>query len=274
MDLSQVQVDRLHLIFDMPTEGILQVTELWILSNLGDRTVGDELGEGNFLVTLPEGAANLGFEGGTSNERFQASSDGNSFTDRLAIRPGVGSHEIVFSFNLVVDDDSLDFSQPLEYPVEAVVLLAPQGVVSLEGDRIEDLGLRQMSGASLQNYSAGPLSAGDELAFRVKRDKSSQSTEGDSGKNVGLVIGVSLLLVALAATGYWLDRRLQKRDDGMLGATEEPETDVVVLEESQDREALLQQLADLDDAFDAGEIDEDDYQRQRTSLKNQLMKIL
>jgi hypothetical protein len=175
---------------------------------------------------------------------------------------------------MVLDDDSIDFSQPLEYPVEAVVLLAPQGVVTLDGETIEDLGLRQMSGTSLHNYSAGPLSAGDELAFRVRRDKLSQTTEGGSSRTVGLVIGVGALLVALSATGYWLDRRLQKREVGIVPATEEPESDAVVLAESQGREELLQQMADLDDAFDAGEIEEDDYQLQRKALKNQLMKIL
>ena len=40
------------------------------------------------------------------------------------------------------------------------------------------------------------------------------------------------------------------------------------------RETLLGELAELDDAYDAGEIGESDYQRQRKDLKGKLMGIL
>jgi len=272
-DVSQLQVDRLHLIFDMPSEGMLQVTELWILSNLGDRTVATELGEGIFEVQLPEGAANLGFESGTSSSRFQPSDETNSFIDRLPIRPGMGSHEIIFSFNLAIDR-SLDFTQSMRYPVEAVVLLAPQSVVELEGEKIQDLGLRQMSGTALNNYSAGPISSGDALELTVKREKASPTSSGERDNTLGIVLGISLLVLALGATGYWLDRRNQRREVGSAETLMEFEASADPVDGRSDRERLLQEIADLDDAYEAGEIEEERYREQRNDLKNQLMEVL
>jgi mono/diheme cytochrome c family protein len=272
-DVSQLQVDRLHLIFDMPNEGILQVTELWILSNLGDRTVATELGEGIFEVQLPEGAANLGFESGTSSSRFQPSDETDSFIDRLPIRPGMGSHEIIFSFNLAIDR-SLDFTQSMMYPVEAVVLLAPQGVVELEGEMIQDLGLRQMSGTALNNYSAGPISSDDVLKLTVKREKTSPSSSGERNNTLGIVLGISLLVLALGATGYWLDRRNQQRRVGPVKSPMGLEPSADPVDGRPDRESLLQEIANLDDAYEAGKIEEERYRQKRNDLKDQLMEVL
>jgi len=272
-DLSQLRVDRLHLIFDMPSEGVLQVTELWILSNLGDRTVATQAGEGIFSVQLPENAANLGFEGGTSSTRFQQSTETNGFIDLLPIRPGMGSHEIVFSFNLLFES-TLDFSQSMAYPVEAIIMLAPQGVVELEGAGIEDLGLRQMSGAALRNYSAGPISSGEELEVRVKREKTSQAVSEESKNTIEIVVGTGLFIIALAATGFWLDRRLQKREAGSESMPMELDADETAGDERLDRERILQELADLDDAYEVGEIDDHSYEKQRKDLKDQLMEVL
>lgn len=49
----------------------------------------------------------------------------------------------------------------------------------------------------------------------------------------------------------------------------EPDED----EPEYDKETLLQAIADLDDQFDAGEIDEADYKAERQRLKTMLMDV-
>src|SRR3972149_2844806 len=71
-DASQLRVDRLHLLFDFPGPDLIRVVELWILSNLGDRTVTPQEADGVVKIVLPEGASNLRFEEGEVGGGFQA----------------------------------------------------------------------------------------------------------------------------------------------------------------------------------------------------------
>jgi hypothetical protein len=42
----------------------------------------------------------------------------------------------------------------------------------------------------------------------------------------------------------------------------------------QDRQALLRSIANLDNAFEAGEIEENSYQERRIELKTKLLKMM
>jgi hypothetical protein len=42
----------------------------------------------------------------------------------------------------------------------------------------------------------------------------------------------------------------------------------------EERERLLRSIADLDDAFEAGEIEEESYREERSELKARLLEIM
>lgn len=270
-DTSNVQVDRIHVIFEVLREGIVQVSELWILSNIGDRTIASDLGDGILTIQLPDGADNPGFESGMLGTRFQVTENG--FTDLYPIRPGIGNQEIIFSFNLPFEK-SLKFSQPISYPVGAVVLLVPEGIVELKGDGLQDLGIRQTTEGTLHNYGAGPLSPGTTLEVTVKRASGSGLASILSNSSLGIVVGVVLFVIALGGTTFWLYRRKQ---DAEIEADEFQLTDqprARVDEKRDDRESILQAIADLDDAYEAGEVETESYAERRENLKAQLMEIM
>jgi hypothetical protein len=269
-DLTNVQLDRMHVILDMPVEGILQVTELWILSNLGDRTISSETGEGVLAVQLPVDAVDLNFESGMLATRYQVTEGG--FIDLYPIRPGIGSHEIVFSFNMPFDK-SLDFSQPITYPVEAVVMLSPEGIVELTGEGVQDLGLRQLTDMTLHSYSMGAMSPGSVLEFTVKRESGAGTLSIGSSSILEVSVAVLILMVALGGTWFWLYQHREKQEVELDGFywTEEHVTD---LKKTGDRETILQAMADLDDSYGAGEIKSAAYQKYRRALKERLMEIM
>jgi hypothetical protein len=267
-DTSGVLVDRLHTIFSVSVEGVLEVTELWIVSNFSDHTIATSDGAGVLEIALPQGATNLRFDSGALGDRFFATEIG--FIDTLPMRPGIGTHEVVFSFELPYEK-KLDFKQPMLYPVDAIVLLTPATGPELEGDGIFDMGAREMSGSLLQNYNAESIAAGG--VFKVTLTGSGvDAGVSDDTTPVSIVIGVGALILAAGAIGIWWFRRPETPAESI--EPDEQKHEEITTERVDDQDVLLRSIADLDDAFEAGEIEQSLYQERRTELKTKLLNIM
>lgn len=267
-DLSLVQVERLHVILSALAEDRLQVMELWIISNLGDRTVAMDGGEGLLEIRLPAGAANIQFESDAPENRFEMTGEG--FIDRLPIHVGSGSHEIFVGFE-VPFGEQLEFLQPIDLPASALVLLTPGGGLRLKGEGIADTGVRQAMGTNLLTYSAAPLSAGEMLRFVIMRGGASQEVGQTFSSLPKVLLGVAALLLALLVGGNWLrSARAPSANPPLDPSLEGLSTQV----ESSDTEAMLQAIADLDQAFEAGEMGEQAYRERRPALMGDVLQII
>jgi hypothetical protein len=254
-DTRAVHIDRLHLMFDFTVEGVVEVTEVWVLSNQGNQTITPEEG---LEFILPSGFSDLRFFNQMASERRFLITD-RGFYDRGSLRPVEGT-ELVFSFNLPFKR-RLDFAQPMSYPVSATVILMPENGPKVEAEGLQDLGVENFGGTRRQTYNLDPISAGDGLELRLS---GGSAAFGGEATQIGLIIGAALFGLALLAAGVWW-YRIKGRD----GAQE-----VVVEEIVSDREDLLRAIADLDDAFEAGSIPEDEYHRRRQSLKQQIVDLM
>jgi mono/diheme cytochrome c family protein len=257
-DESKVKVDRLHLIFDFSVEGLVEVSELWLLSSDGDRTVVPHEGANALPIQLPEGFSNLRFGSALTLEQFSLTEDG--FLIHEPIRPGEPL-EVVFSFTLPYER-SMQFTQSMNLPVQAVVLLAASEAPEIEGEGVEDLGERDMGGLILRSYAMSGLEAGDHLELSL-RGKHPLAGSGLSSSTLVLglaVFGVVLIVVAAVLWG-WQRRGAERLEDASL--KESP---------TLGRGQLLKDIASLDDAYEAGEMDQSDYEQQRAALKAQLLE--
>jgi hypothetical protein len=270
-EFSQIQVDRLHVILSEQTDGTLQVLELWIISNLGDRTVATNGGEGFLEVRLPASATDVQWESDAPSDRFQMTEAG--FIDRLPIQPGSGNHEIVSQFELPFSK-RLDFIQPMDLPVAALVLMVPEGGLRITGEGITDSGVRQIMGTSLHTYNADPISPGNALSFSVMRGGASQIASEVFSFLPGFLLGAIALLLALLVGSNWL------RSAKALSANI-PSADFVPSSGSRlwpigtgELDAYLQAIADLDDAYDAGQIEQDAYREHRRKLKADIIGMV
>ena len=250
-----VQVTRLHLLFDFPAEDVVQIVELWLLSNIGDRTVfaGQT---GAIEVDLPEGATGLSLDGGTIGDRFELTSSG--FRDRRELVPGENTSELVFSYNLPYDG-SLELVRQPAYPVAATVAMVSGDGPQVVGDGFTDMGLRQVSGASLHTYERGPAQAGDEIALTLRgRAAAGANTAGIQP----MVLGVAALALALVGAGLiWFRPRRTVRV-----TVAPPES----LGAEADEDRILWAIASLDNDFAAGKIDPATYQTRRADLVRSL----
>ena len=116
-----------------------------------------------------------------------------------------------------------------------------------------------METGQVSTYGQGDLPAGTELILRL--DGEPNLTSGASTSNVirdnsselliGIVMAAGVLVIAVVVIRQWRQEPVQVMS----------------------RDELLQELANLDDAFEAGEINEAAYHREREEIKADLMTI-
>ena len=260
MDDGLLVVERLHLIFDYSIEGVVEVSELLLMTNTGDRTIAGQDGSNDIRVPLPKGFSNLYFADSPELMRFTEDADG--FVMHEAFIPGEAV-EVYFSFTLPYER-SLDYQQHVDYPVEAIVILKTQGPPAISGEGLSDVGARDMGGLVMESYRMDPLERGEILELRLSGRHPAKT---DSSSTTNLIIGaVALGLTLIALFIIWW-----KWSQGR-GSTVEYD-DETVPEEPRDREALIRAIAALDDSFEAGEITDKAYKERREELKHTLKEL-
>jgi hypothetical protein len=249
-DTDALSVERLHVLFDFPAANQVQVVELWVLSNSGDRTVVAESGRAVVEVALPEGATGLAFEDNSVADRYLQTADG--FGDTEPILPGQGMSQFIFSYWLPYDG-GLTFSRRSDYPVNAVVVLLPQNGIRAEGAGLRDLGVQDVGGEAVQAFEGGAIAAGQALEVKLSgRPAGAEAASTINWNNLG--VGLGLLVVLLAGAGAWWFRRSRAAPEGQADPTE----------------SLLDAIAELDEALEAGRIEATEHHRRREALKREL----
>lgn len=247
---AAVRVERMHLFFDFSGD-LATVGELYIFSNDGDRTFWKPSGTLEF--SLPAGAQSLNVQGAQAGvDYFQT---GQGLVATSPVRPGSGTAQILYSFSLPYGRQ-MDFEHSVYYPVSVANVLVPEVGVRVRGPALQDQGVQHIQGAPYHSYLAANLSPGDTLSFRLSgRPATAAAAAGGLATDpTSLAIGAGVLGLTIAGVGYWWLLRSRGRSPAL----------------PADRESLLQAIADLDDAFEAGEMDERAYRRKRARLKAQL----
>lgn len=248
-DPAIIRIEQLHVILSAGPAS-LQVDEVLVASNASDRTYIDEDGAG-LRVTLPPAAARLQFPQDEASGRYLRTADG--FADTQAVYPGEQTLQVAFSFALPYHGDSLDVALPTVYPVQNINVLIPEGGLQLSSSQLTSAGSRQTQAGAYLNLVGGPLSPGESLSFHVS---GAQVAQPAASLWVRAGAGAAALAACIGAF-VWLRSR-----------TGEP-----VEDSPADEEALLDALAALDDAYEAGQVDENEYRRERSELKAALVEL-
>lgn len=261
-DPSAVVARRVHVLMDRPTEGAVRVVEMWIFVNEGGRTVAPENGEGGVEVALPVRARDLRFEDSLLAERYQPTELGFRLTTPL--RPGGEGAQVVFSFNLPLGDFP-ELVQPLTVPVDAVTVLVVEGGPAVTGTGVQNVGEREAGGERFEQYSLGSLPAGDALRLELEGPPWWQKLLPRS-LDAGWAVGAAALVIALAAVTWWYRPWIASRE----ATPEEAEGQRT----GRRRRSLLEAIAELDDTFERGEVEEAVYRQRRNELKAELMQLM
>ncbi|MBO9361954.1 MAG: c-type cytochrome [Thermoflexus sp.] len=215
-----------------PLADRLLVTEIWIYSNRGSTTYGGANGPG-MLFFLPSGASNLQISEGELGVRYRQ--EGERLIDTAAVPPGIG-YQTAFGYELPLAQARTLTLRSL-YPVAQWSLLIAGDVIGATGPGIRDLGVRTLGATVYRLYEVRPPDPGQALTLSLRPRSAAPSWLAP----ILLILGAGL-----AAGIVWV------RWGRQVDPTEE--------------------IARLDEAYAAGEVDEATYRRRRAALKARAMR--
>ncbi len=279
-DDSEVRLDLVHIFAESFGE-VLRISETHLFGSSGDRAyIGEEDAggrRGTVFVPLPEGSVGFALGEGFPEDRFAAVDGG--LMDSEPVRPGTLMSEVRFSYHLMASGRTISLERSFAYPVTNLTVLVAQPGLSLASEQVLSTGSQQIQGRQYEVFvgeNVGP-DLPLQLEFTpVEGIGVSPGTGGmpggqvPSGGSAGgsqgplLLVGVVLaLVVVVGAVIYAATTRRPAAGGGAdAGSTSGAKAS-----------SLLAELADLEDAFEAGEVDESSYERQRAEIYAELKNL-
>jgi mono/diheme cytochrome c family protein len=248
----------------------LQIQQAIFFSNSSDRafTSSTALGNGRFasiVLSLPPGAQVISYD---DPNRYVFSEENYTVVDSSPVYPGQ-DHLVVVVYIVPYDGRGSIIEQPLTYALNGPVrlLISPQelSVISAQLPSIGPQTLAPGAEEIFAGYGATlDLPAGGSLRYEINGAAAPGPTLGDTPVAVPasnllpvLLIGIGMCALGAAGLLIWRSRL----------AGSQPNQQALI-------DALVRQIAELDDDHKAGRLNHDLWHRQRGQLKARLAELL
>ena len=258
-----IEVERANLLLLRVTPTELMVMEMGAVLNRSDRAyVGDgppDVRPPTLRFSLPRGADQVTPQAGLSRGELLPTPDG--FLSTEPVIPG--RHELAFSYQVPIEDSTLDLVKRHEYPTAAFNLYVPDTGISVLSPQLTFQGTSELGGQRYQLYTAQALPPGAQVTARLS---GLPAVGGPRPEQLGLIV-LGASAIVLGGAGVLAVRRRRKSADGA-ETPHEPASDGPA-----ERLRLVRALAELDERFSAGEIDEEWYRAERSRGKERLLAV-
>jgi mono/diheme cytochrome c family protein len=261
-DASALAVDRLHVFFDFSTPSVVQVIELYIISNPTNKAIVAKDGQAVIYFDLPKDATNLQFQDGVLGQRYIQTATG--FGDTQAILPGSGQYQELFAF-YVPYPGKTDLSLPITMPISAAVVMLPVGGVNLNSSQLIDSGQQSVQGQTFHIFTTSNMAGKTNLSMTISGLPSAAASTGTSNPFSSLLIGGGVFLLSLVVAGTFF-YRARRRSNLAVKEEDEPEAP------EEDVDSLMDAIAALDDLHKAGKLPTAAYHQRRAEMKERLKK--
>lgn len=241
----------------------LTVLETLTLENSGDRTyIGDHRGDPGsdapgilprtVRLPLPQGASDFIPLAGLASSAVLPVANG--FVDTDPVTPG--AHQIVYHYRMAFADGGAEISKALPYPADHLIFLAPNGGLNFQSDKLGNGGTTQIDGKTYDVLGADNVPANQNVTVDILGlpNPPTSRVTSDTLRLVALGATVPFLIVALL---LGLRASYRNRRDS-----------------TSDRRAFLTAIANLDDRFEASQIDRGHYLSEREKQKQALALLL
>jgi len=249
---------------DGETLQVFEIVEVWNDSDriyMGVEAADD--GVENFQTvsfTLPE---NTEFIDLTGEGRYSVSADGRVITDSLPVLPG--EPHVVHLAYLLPYDERASIMHVLDYPFQGrLEVHADAHGLAVESDRLAVVGSYQPGANTVLNAygTAVDMQAGETFTYDVI-GVDMPTVSNDSSEDTSILpyvfLGVGIAMVFGSGGFLVLDNRKRRKLENADPLTQDE---------------LIRQIAALDLAYQAGEIDEVAYLNERKQLKEQVAALI
>ncbi|MBI4481556.1 MAG: hypothetical protein HY652_01565 [Acidobacteria bacterium] len=259
---ADIQVLMEHAIVDF-RENQLWISNLLVVQNQGTHTfVGaQKLPDGKretLRIGLPVGHSNLQLASGFME--CCTVQEPTALVNTMEIKPGM--QHFTYAYQLA-PRPSLDIEKKFFSPTRAYAILTPES----QGIRVTGSGLQpresiENEGQKFRVYATGNLKPQAQLALRLELPGAKRDPQ------LSWILVATVVAVALGGVTF-LALKGRRRSPGAIG--KQPETPGEDWE--TERTALVEEIADLDQRYEAGEIQEAEYRRIRADKKSHLLKL-
>jgi len=259
---EKIKINAKHIILDIE-ENVFKINEIVVLENADNKTF-----LGPLKFSLPQGFSELKYEKGLMSCCINEKEDG--FLETMPFYPGF--KEVTYSYQVKFTSSKHLFSTVADYPITGNLDFF-----------IRDTGIKL---ETKQMVPVQPLQMGEKKYFRL-------STKGIPAKQMitikiaGLPVGpeayrglilaiVGLIILVGFIYPFLRKRKVMPEEVSQVSvpsevSSEEMVSSPVILEEK--KKELLKEIAELDDRFSEGEINEREYQKIRAQKKRNLVEI-
>jgi hypothetical protein len=263
-----ISFDRLNMMVVNVTPTALTIMEMGAVTNGADRTfAADPQATGSartLRFVLPPGAIDVAPQAGLPADTLETTPDGFATTD--PVRPG--RREIAFSYDLPYTSSSLDLARSFVFPVGTFTLYIPNDLGAVVPDAIVLPGLAELGGRQFRQYAVQLVNPGSTVRLRLTGLPAPLfARPRDLGLAVVGVAGTALL----AFLSFAIVRR--RRVPTLAPEVDQVSATAAPVAASAERLELVRAVAQLDDRFEAGDLDEALYRAERAEQKARILAL-
>jgi cytochrome c551/c552 len=255
---SEIIIKQAHMILQVATDSI-SVAELLMFENKDKKIyVGSEAVDGKretLKFRLPGDASNIQFIHGIASENVVQTESG--FSDTSPVWPGVS--RVVYTYTIPFKSGKNVIEDRVNYPTDSFLLL-----VSDLDERVTVEGLSGGDVVDIQNekfvqWTGTNLKPDSSIVVTINKSLDRESIAKWAAVGVVLLVVGGGILYAFIFKGKGSDRNESK----------ETLNDI-----EKEKALLIQEIAELDDRFEGGGLDEEIYRKARTEKKERLIKLV
>lgn len=265
--------------------GLVTISENFFFENLGLTTyVGTLQANGSkpnaLRFSLPNNARSLSLRAGFDG--YQVIQVDPGFASNAALPPGTS--QFAFSFQVPYTTSSYDFSYTAVYPTVDLSLLVPLNIHASSAG-MDSQGPVNANQRTYQQFKAQKLLAGDQIHVQLEGLPVHQPASNPSPLNQNTLWIILALILMLAIVGVtWFIYRVSRRQvptrqkqtshTTRKGEAVRPASADAHTSSKDQQETLLQELLDLDTAYEAGKIKQAEYRERRARTKARLRTLM